>query len=129
VEKEEVMISAVSVEQNSEFNQRLATLLKELRGSSSFREFAEKLGVLHSDVRRWELELKGEPKSRVLRKIAALRGWTVDELMAYLEGEVTSPPDFVSQLLDTVRGLPFETAAQVARVAVETMAIRGEQAS
>lgn len=123
------MISAVSVEQNSEFNQRLATLLKELRGSSSFREFAEKLGVLHSDVRRWELELKGEPKSRVLRKIAALRGWTVDELMAYLEGEVTSPPDFVSQLLDTVRGLPFETAAQVARVAVETMAIRGEQAS
>jgi len=129
VEKEEVMISAVSVEQNSEFNQRLATLLKELRGSSSFREFAEKLGVLHSDVRRWELDLKGEPKSRVLRKMAALRGWTVDELMAYLEGEVTSPPDFVSQLLDTVRGLPFETAAQVARVAVETMAIRGEQAS
>lgn len=129
MEKEEVMISAVSVEQNSEFNQRLATLLKELRGSSSFREFAEKLGVLHSDVRRWELDLKGEPKSRVLRKMAALRGWTVDELMAYLEGEVTSPPDFVSQLLDTVRGLPFETAAQVARVAVETMAIRGEQAS
>ncbi len=129
MEKEEVVISAVSVEQNSEFNKRLATLLKELRGSSSFREFAEKLGVLHSDVRRWELDLKGEPKSRVLRKIAALRGWTLDELMAYLEGEVTSPPDFVSQLLDTVRGLPFETAAQVARVAVETMAIRGEQAS
>ena len=123
------MISAVSIEQISDFNQRLATLLKELRGSSSFRDFAEKLGVLHSDVRRWELELKGEPKSRVLRKIAALRGWTLDELMAYLEGEVTSPPDFVSQLLDTVRGLPFETAAQVARVAVETMEIRGEQAS
>jgi transcriptional regulator with XRE-family HTH domain len=128
VEKEEIVMSAVSVEQNSAFNQRLAILLKELRGSSSFREFAEKLGVLHSDVRRWELELKGEPKSRVLRKIAALRGWTVDELMAYLEGEVTSPPDFVSQLLDIVRGLPFETAAQVAKVAVETMAIKGDQA-
>lgn len=129
VEKEGIVMSAVTIELNSKFNQRLAALLRELRGSSSLREFAEKLGVMHSDIRRWESELKGEPKLRVLAKIAALRGWTLDELMTYLEGEAALAPDFTSRLLSTIRGLPFETAAQVAQVALETMAVRGSQVS
>lgn len=106
-----------------EFNQKLATLLKELRGNCSFRDFAEKIGATHTDVRRWESG-KGEPRLRVLGKIAALRGWTLDELMVYLEGEALPKEPRIPQLLAEVRSLPLEAVAQIAAVAVETLATR-----
>lgn len=115
---------AVQVIQSGiEFNQKLATLLKELRGSRSYRDFAEVIGASHTDVRRWESG-KGEPRLRVLRKIAALRGWTLDELMVYLEGEVLPKEPRIPQLLAEVRSLPLEAVAQVAAVAVETLTAR-----
>ncbi|MCL1475825.1 hypothetical protein [Argonema antarcticum] len=119
-------MSGVTVERDLGFNQRLATLVSELRGNCSYREFAEMIGAFHSDVRRWELELKGEPKLRVLAKIASLRGWTLDELMVYLEGEAPPAVFSISQLLAEVRSLPFEAAAQVAQAALETMSTKGE---
>ncbi len=109
----------------TEFNQRLATLLIELRGNCSLREFAQQIGVSHNDVRRWESG-KGEPRLRVLGKIAALRGWTLDELMVYLEGEALPKGPRIPQLLAEVRSLPFEDAVQVAKVALETIASKGE---
>lgn len=109
-----------------EFNQRLSILLRQLRSGRSFREFGELIGATHTDARRWEVELKGEPKLRVLAKIAALRGWTLDELMVYLEGEAPSRASSTAQLLAEVRSLPFEVAAEVARAALETMAAKGE---
>jgi transcriptional regulator with XRE-family HTH domain len=108
-----------------DFNQKLATLLKELRGSRSYRDFAEMIGSTHTDVRRWESG-KGEPRLRVLGKIAALRGWTLDELMVYLEGEALPKGPRIPQLLAEVRSLPFEDAVQVAKVALETIASKGE---
>lgn len=113
------------VEEGLEFNQKLAKLLKEVRGELSYREFAALIGANHSDVRRWELELKGEPKLRVLSKLATLRGWTLDELKVYLEGEVPCVTP-MTQLLAEVRSLPFEAAAQVAQAALETMARKRE---
>lgn len=106
-----------------EFNQKLATLIKELRGSRSYRDFAEMIGATHTDVRRWESG-KGEPRLRVLGKIAAIRGWTLDELMVYLEGEALPKGPRIPQLLAEVRSLPSEAVAQIAAVAVETLAAR-----
>lgn len=106
-----------------EFNQKLATLVRELRGSLSLRDFAEKISATHTDVRRWESG-KGEPRLRVLGKIAALRGWTLDELMVYLEGEALPKEPRIPQLLAEVRSLPFEDALQVAKVALETISTR-----
>lgn len=111
------------LESEIEFNQKLATLVRELRGSLSLRDFAEKISATHTDVRRWESG-KGEPRLRVLGKIAALRGWTLDELMVYLEGEALPKGPRIPQLLAEVRSLPFEDALQVAKVALETIATR-----
>ena len=58
----------------------------------------------------------------------------MDQLQSYLEGAVVEMPavDWVelpiSRILLAVRSLPFEGAAQVAKVALETMAVKGEQA-
>ena len=110
------------------FERRLATLLTELRAGRSFREFADLIGTTHTNVRQWE-QGKGEPRLRVLTKIAALKGWTLDELQSYLEGKsLSKSSSSIQQLIIEVRGLSFEAAAQVAAVAVETMAIKGNQA-
>ncbi len=111
-----------------EFNQKLTALLKELRGDCSFREFAATIGTTHTNVRQWESG-KGEPRLRVLGKIAALRGWTLDELMVYLEGEELPKEPRIPQLLAEVRSLPFEDALQVAKVALETIATKGESSN
>lgn len=117
------MIAGVATS-NIESNQRLVALLKELRGNSSYREFAATIGTTHTNVRQWESG-KGEPRLRVLGKLAALRGWTLDELMIYLEGELPPEEPRITQLLAEVRSLSLEAVAQVAAVAVETLAIRG----
>lgn len=117
------MIAVVETS-NIESNQRLVALLKELRGNSSYREFAATIGTTHTNVRQWESG-KGEPRLRVLGKLAALRGWTLDELMIYLEGELPPEEQRITQLLAEVRSLSLEAVAQVAAVAVETLAIRG----
>lgn len=110
------------------FNKNLAILLKELRGERSLREFAELIEATHVSLRLWESG-KGEPRMRVLREIAYLKGWTLDELMVYLEGEPLPKEPRIPHLLAVVRSLPFSEVAQIAKVALETMAIKGQQAS
>jgi hypothetical protein len=61
-----------------------------------------------------------------------MKGWTMGELQAYLEGEHLEGEQLeqsltVQQLLAEVRSLPFEAAAQVAKVALETMEAKGSQ--
>ena len=107
------------------FNKNLAILLKELRGERSLREFADTIGATHVSLSSWESG-KGEPRMRVLSKIAALKGWTLDELMVYLEGEPRPKEPRIPQLLAEVRSLPFEEAVQVAKVALETIATKGD---
>lgn len=116
------------LEGGTKFNHKLATLVRELRGNLSLRDFAEMIGATHTDVRRWESG-KGEPRLRVLGKIAAIRGWTLDELMLYLEGEQLPKEPRIPQLLAEVRSLPFPDLALVAQVALEAMAMKGEQVS
>lgn len=110
------------------FNNNLAILLKEVRGERSLREFAELIGATHVSLRAWESG-KGEPRMRVLGKIAQMKGWTLDQMESYLEGgQMPSEPQ-VQQLLAQIRSLPFSEAAQVAQVALETMSVKGEQTS
>ena len=109
------------------FESRLAALLTELRAGRSFREFADLIGTTHTNVRQWE-QGKGEPRLRTLGKIAALKGWTLDELQAYLEGEsLLKNSTSVEQLIEEVRRLSFEAAAQVAAVAVETLTTKANR--
>ncbi len=113
---------------------RLELLLQELRGDLSQRQFAKELGVTHSTVQSWEAKLSW-PGTPNLKKLASLKGWSLDQLQAYLEGELAETPTAdrvelsISRILLAVRLLPFEAAAQVAQVALETMAVKKTQAS
>lgn len=121
--------------------QKLASLLRELRGERSQRSFAQFFGVSNQAVQNWEKE-RTWPDDDNLQKLADLKGWTLKQLQAYLEGVPQAEQDIshtsfveteltlnVQQLLTQVRSLPFQAAAQVAQAALETMAIKGEQAS
>ena len=96
-------------------------LVLELRGDLSQRQFAKKFGVSFSTIHSWESGTSW-PGTQNLTRLAQLKGWSFDELQFYLEGEPLPSRLSVPQLLTEVRSLPFEAAAQVAKVALETMA-------
>lgn len=103
--------------------ERLATLVQELRGSLSQGQFAKRLGVSRPTVTLWESRLAW-PEAENLQKLALLKGWTLEEIQVYLiEGKLPSS-DPLEQILNKVRLLPSEAVAQVAAVAVETLASR-----
>src|SRR4028118_502392 len=87
-------------------SKRLATLIQELRGSQSQRQFAKRLGVSPSSVNFWESHIAW-PETENLEKLAALKGWSLSLLQTYLvEGELPSE-DPLEQVLKTVRSLPL----------------------
>jgi len=101
--------------------ERLARIVAELRGSKSQRQFAKELGVSQSSVRFWESHLAW-PETENLEKLAALRGWSLSDLQAYLVDGELPEEEPLEQVLRTVRSLPLEAVARVAAVAVETLA-------
>lgn len=122
--------------------QRLANLVRELRGERSQRSFAKLLGVSNQAIQYWEKE-RTWPDEDNLQKLAALKGWKLKQLQAYLESEPQAHSGVncadvgdtlegalsVQQLLAQVRSLPFEDAVQVAKVALETIASKGDSSS
>ena len=63
--------------------QRLAELVKELRGKATQRKFAKMLGTSYTAVQDWEKQIR-LPKDINLERIAKLKGWTQRELLSYL---------------------------------------------
>lgn len=102
---------------------RLATFIQELRGSQSQRQLAKQLGVSQGSVNLWESG-QSFPDTENLDKLAALRGWSLSDLQAYLVKGELPDREPLEHLLNTVRSLPLEAVAQVAAVAVETLANR-----
>jgi transcriptional regulator with XRE-family HTH domain len=129
--------------------QRLADFVKEIRGKKSQRSFAKLLGVSYYAVQSWEKQAVW-PDDDNLQKLADLKGWTLWQLQVYLQvpqksDKIANKHSFdsgfvenlelghstrrlrssVNELLAEVRALPFEAAAEVAKVALETMAAKG----
>lgn len=102
---------------------RLATFIQELRGSQSQRQLAKQLGVSQGSVNLWESG-QSFPDTENLDKLAALRGWSLSDLQAYLVKGELPDREPLEHILNTVRSLPLEAVAQVAAVAVETLANR-----
>ncbi len=102
---------------------RLTTFLQELRGSKSQRQLAKQLGVSQGSVNLWESG-QSWPDTENLEKLAILKGWELQNLQTYLiKGELPDPEP-LEQILNMVRSLPSEAVAQIAAVAVETLASR-----
>jgi transcriptional regulator with XRE-family HTH domain len=107
--------------------ERLAELIKELRGATSQRRFSQQLGVSKSSVNFWESGLSF-PDTQNLEKLANFKGWTLAELQTYLtEGELPTE-DSLQQILNKLRSLPTEAVVKVVSVGVETLAKRSKSA-
>ncbi len=107
--------------------ERLAELIKELRGATSQRRFSQQLGVSKSSVNFWESGLCF-PDTQNLEKLANFKGWTLAELQTYLtEGELPTE-DSLQQILNKLRSLPTEAVVKVVSVGVETLAKRSKSA-
>ena len=65
--------------------QRLAELIKDLRGELTQREFAKRLGVTYGAIQSWE-NAEVTPSSTNLVKISDYTGLSLQELMSSLTG-------------------------------------------
>ena len=105
--------------------QRLAKLIKQLRGDASQRRFSEQLGVSKSSVNFWESGLSF-PDTENLEKLAIYKGWTLAQLQDYLtKGELPSD-DSLQQILTQLRSLPTDAVVKIVSVGVETLASRSQ---
>ncbi|NJN87418.1 MAG: helix-turn-helix transcriptional regulator [Leptolyngbyaceae cyanobacterium SL_7_1] len=77
------MVVLVSQGNEDLAKERLAQLIKELRGQKTQREFAKLLGTSYTAVQDWEKQIR-LPKERNLKLIAQLKGWTHEELLCHL---------------------------------------------
>jgi transcriptional regulator with XRE-family HTH domain len=102
---------------------RLATFIKELRGSRSQHQLAKQLSVSQGTVNLWESG-QSWPETENLQKLAELKGWELQDLQTYLVKGELPDPEPLEQILNKVRSLPLEAVAQVAAVAVETLAAK-----
>lgn len=88
--------------------ERLALLLKELRGERTQREFAKHLGTSYTSLQDWEKKIR-LPREKNLILIAKLKGWSQDELLRFLfpakPGNSELLIDPVEQLFQQVQAL------------------------
>jgi hypothetical protein len=90
----------------TEERQRLSALLKELRGDASIRSFCGNRGIHYSAWRQWET-CESVPGYENLEKVATLRGWTMDQLLAYLRtGDENENPFDIEIVVAYIKGLP-----------------------
>jgi transcriptional regulator with XRE-family HTH domain len=70
---------------NLSAREKLAKLVKETRGDLSQRAFGKKIGVTGTAVRLWE-EMETFPDTANLERIGELAGYSLEELMRFLDG-------------------------------------------
>ncbi len=109
---------------NLEMRQRLALLLKQLRGDRSQRQYAPELcrelqllgasAISYSALRGYE-ESQAEPGVEFLEVVARLRGWDLSRLMAYLRGNerVESQPVSVEGMKQQIQGLSLVEKGEI----------------
>jgi transcriptional regulator with XRE-family HTH domain len=111
----------VFLHMKQESKQRLAELVKRLRGRATQKEFAKRLGVTSGAIQAWE---NGEvtPGASNLVRIAKEAGYTLEELMTYLDVETHSleadslEPSEIDHLINKIATMPAKQLAQVGRV-------------
>lgn len=103
-------------------------IVKTTRGSMSQRAFGKLVGVSTTAVQSWE---RGDsvPDTENLAKIAARAGYTLEQLLSYLEGNPLSQPSDVNQILKQIKFMPLNQVAMIAQAAVERFAAAAESSS
>ena len=111
---------------DAEARKKLSEVVKLARGDLSFSAFGRLLGVSGSAVQYWE---KGQvlPDTKNLTQIAARAGFTMEELMAHLEGKPMPEPLDTNDLLKKIQCMPpIADLAVIVRAGVERLANAAE---
>ena len=110
---------------DAEAKKKLSEVVKLARGSMSLSAFGRLLGVSAASVLYWE---KGQvlPDTKNLTQIAARAGFTMEELMAHLEGRLVQEPVNTNELLKKIQCMPIADLAVIVRAGVERLANAAE---
>ena len=94
--------------------QRLADLIKVLRGNQSQRAFAKNLGVSFASIQSWENGY-AMPSMDNLNLIATKAGYTLQGLIAYLEDRPIPKTATLEEIIMQIKDLPLKQIAVVER--------------
>lgn len=94
--------------------ERLAKLIKDLRKGLSQKEFAKSLGVTYSAIQSWE-NAEVTPSSENLIKISKAAGYSLEELISFLNGQPVERPSSIEKLVAQIQTMPTKELAAVAR--------------
>ncbi|HCV29062.1 MAG TPA: hypothetical protein DGO89_01735 [Microcoleaceae bacterium UBA9251] len=105
----------------NEKTEKLIEAVKLARGSMSLTAFGKLLGVSAASVLYWE---KGQvlPDTKNLAQIATRAGFTMEELMAHLEGKPVQEPLDTNDLLKKIQCMPLSDLAVIVRAGMERLA-------
>ncbi len=105
----------------NEKTEKLIEVVKLARGDLSQRAFGKLLGVSSTAVQLWE---KGQsiPDTENLAQISVRAGFTLEELLAHLEGKPMREPVDTNELLKKIQCMPLRDLAVIVRAGVERLA-------
>lgn len=101
--------------------ERLAKIVKEIRGTQSQRGFAKQLGVTGTAVKSWE-DMESVPSTKNLKHIALLAGFdSVDGLLSYLNGKPSDKPTDLQELINRMYQLPIDQVAALTNAGMKRL--------
>jgi transcriptional regulator with XRE-family HTH domain len=110
-----------------ESKERLSALIKRLRGALTQKEFAKRLGVTTGAIQAWE-NAEVTPGGNNLLRIAREAGYTLEDLMIYLEGENPAlEPGEIEHLIRRIYTMPPKQLARIGRVVSDRLVAIAEQ--
>ncbi len=92
------------VTMNVEGREKLAKIVRSLRGDESLATFAKRFGVSYMAVSKWE-NLQSFPDREHLAEIAKMSGYGLDDFVAHLEGRQPQAPSKLGHLKQEVKNL------------------------
>jgi transcriptional regulator with XRE-family HTH domain len=107
--------------------EKLAELIRQLRGDQSQRSFAKTLGVSFASIQSWE---NGDamPSTENLAVIAQKSGYTLQGLIAYLEDRPIPKNASIEEIVMQIKSLPLRQLALVERAVGDRLMAIAESA-
>jgi transcriptional regulator with XRE-family HTH domain len=104
-----------------EAREKLASVVKQARGHRSYRAYGKLLGVSGTTVQGWE-NMQFVPGTDNLARIAADAGYTLPELLVFLEEKPLPIPASKDQLMQLMRQLSKNELVEVIEAGVKLLA-------
>jgi transcriptional regulator with XRE-family HTH domain len=109
------------VTMNLEGREKLAKIVRDLRGNESLATFAKRFSVSYMAVSKWE-NLQSFPDREHLAKIAKMSGYGLDDFVAFLEGKKPQAPSKLGHLKQQVKDLRMGELMEIYRAVGDRMA-------